>query len=317
MEERLARLPSLNALRAFECAARQHSITRAAEELCVTHGAVSRLIQQLEVELKAPLLRRLPRSVEPTAEGARLAEALGTAFSLMHKGVAEFRDRPLTLACSSSIMSRWLIPRLAAFRQLHPGVELRLSVSHGPVDFARDDIDVALRNSSVPQPADIVMKPLTREQIGLVCAPDYLTALDEPPGPRRWRILETNSRPDALSLWHSATGEPPLDIEGQETFAHFFLAIQAAACGFGATVAPHMLVEDDLASGKLVAPFGFAPGTRELQLWIRRSAAQKPGVQALAAWIEAEVSSGPPPAVIPPHRKPGQNSLVRSPGAMV
>lgn len=313
----MARLPSLNALRAFECAARQRSITRAAQELCVTHGAISRLVQQLEAELKAPLLRRLPRSVEPTAEGARLAEALGTAFSLMHKGVAEFRDRPLTLACSSSIMSRWLIPRLASFRQLHPEVELRLSVSHGTIDFARDDIDVALRNSSVQRPADIVVRALAQEYVGLVCAPDYPPDRNESTGARRWRILETSSRPDALALWHGAAGEPELDIAGQESFAHFFLAIQAAACGFGATVAPHMLVEDDLASGKLVAPYGFVPGTRELQLWIRPGAAQKPGVQALAQWLAAEVTSGLPHAVTPSHRKAGQNSLVGEDASVV
>ena len=313
----MARLPSLNALRAFECAARQRSITRAAEELCVTHGAVSRLVQQLEAELKAPLLRRLPRSVEPTAEGARLAEALGTAFSFMHRGVAEFRERPLTLACSSSIMSRWLIPRLAGFRQLHPEVELRLSVSHGAIDFVREDIDVALRNSSVPRPADIVARPLAQEHIGLVCAPDYLCAQEASSDARSWRILETSSRPDALAQWRQAAGEPTLGIAGQESFAHFFLAIQASACGFGATVAPHMLVEDDLASGKLVAPFGFVPGTRELQLWIRRGVAQRPGVQALSRWLEAEVASSLSAAVTPDHRKAGQNSLVGEGAGMV
>jgi LysR family glycine cleavage system transcriptional activator len=317
MEECVSRLPSLNALRAFECAARQRSITRAAEELCVTHGAVSRLVQQLEADLKAPLLRRLPRSVEPTPEGARLAEALGTAFSFMHRGVAEFRERPLTLACSSSIMSRWLIPRLAGFRQLHPDVELRLSVSHGAIDFVREDIDVALRNSSVPRPADIVAGSLAREHIGLVCAPDYLLTLAPAPHARAWRILETTSRPDALAHWLQAAGEPVLDIVARESFAHFYLAIQASACGFGATVAPHMLVEDDLASGKLVAPFGFVPGTRELQLWIRRGVAQRPGVQALSRWLEAEVASGLPAAVMPSHRKPGQNSLVGEGASMV
>jgi LysR family glycine cleavage system transcriptional activator len=313
----MARLPSLNALRAFEVAARQRSITRAAEELCVTHGAVSRLIQQLEAELKAPLLRRLPRSVEPTAEGAQLAEALGRAFALMHKGVGEFRDRPLTLACSASIMSRWLIPKLASFRSIHPDVELRLSVSHGPVDFAREDIDVALRNSSVPRSADTAVQPLAQERIGLVCAPEYLQTMAETPEPRRWRILETASRPDAFTLWHRSAGEPDLPLAGREIFAHFFLAIQAAACGFGAAVAPRMLVEDDLASGKLVAPFGFAPGTRELQLWFRRSATQKPAVQALASWIAAEVSHGLHGPVTPTHRSAEQNSLVEADGTMV
>jgi DNA-binding transcriptional LysR family regulator len=289
----LPRLPSLHALRAFEAAVRHRSITRAAVELCVTHGAVSRLVQQLEADLAAKLLHRLPRSVEPTPEGQRLAQPLSLAFDLMHKGVAEFRTRPLTLACSASIMQRWLIPRMAGFRARHPGVELRLSVSHGPVALEREGIDLALRTNGVPPPPDAVVRPLARERIGLVCTAGHAAELGlggPRPDPARLasaRLLCSASRPDAWEDWAEAVGPLPVPA-AREVFEHFYLMLQAAACGLGLAVSPLMLVEDDLASGRLIAPWGFVESRRELQLWISASATDQPEALALAGWLESQ-----------------------------
>ena len=118
-------VPSLNALRAFEATARRRSMTLAAEELCVTHGAVSRQIKSLEAALGMALLTRSGRSVEPTPEGLRLAEGLRAAFSLMDATIEHVRPSPLVLSCSSSIAMCWLIPRISGFYQRNPDTELR------------------------------------------------------------------------------------------------------------------------------------------------------------------------------------------------
>ena len=129
---------SLNGLRAFEATARLRSFSAAAEELSVTHGAVSRHIRTLEDSLGLALLQRTAQGATPTNEGLRLAEGLSTAFGLIQSSVEQLKPGPLTLACSESIMMYWLIPRLNRFKEINPEVELRFNMSHGPIDFAHD-----------------------------------------------------------------------------------------------------------------------------------------------------------------------------------
>ncbi|ACL57394.1 LysR family transcriptional regulator [Methylobacterium nodulans] len=120
-------LPSLVALRAFEAAARHRSLTRAAEELCVTHGAVSRHVKALEAALGVPLMRRGALSSDPTPEGACLAEGLTAAFGLIQATIERVTPGPLTLSCSASIMLCWLIPRMSAFHAVHGDVQVELN----------------------------------------------------------------------------------------------------------------------------------------------------------------------------------------------
>src|SRR4029450_9461027 len=148
---RLSRL-SLNALRAFEATARLNSFSAAAEELSVTHGAVSRHIRTLEDSVGLPLLKRTAQGAVPTGEGQRLADGLSTAFNLIQSGGEQLKPGPMTLACSESIMMYWLLPRLNRFKDAHPEVELRFNMSHRPVDFARDHISVASRLSALRAP---------------------------------------------------------------------------------------------------------------------------------------------------------------------
>src|SRR5690606_16295016 len=119
----MARLPSFVTLRAFEAVVRHGSMTRAAEELCVTHGAISKQVQTLEEEVGITLFRRLPRSIEPTPEALRLASTLNTAFGLIEAGLKQLQPGPLAVSCSASIIMRWLIPRLADFKKTHPGID--------------------------------------------------------------------------------------------------------------------------------------------------------------------------------------------------
>ncbi|HEX2726713.1 MAG TPA: LysR substrate-binding domain-containing protein, partial [Beijerinckiaceae bacterium] len=241
------RLP-LNALRAFETTTRLGSMSAAARELGVTHGAISRHIRELEAEYGMPLLRRLPKSVEPTPAGAQLATILGEAFQLMHLGVSRLAPGPLTLSCSATIMMYWLLPRLGRFQRDNPGIEVRLNVNYGEVDFVRDEISLAIRSSMFKPPQDVVIRSLLREDIGPVCHPDYAArlGLHAPEDLERARLLGTATRPGAWGEWLSAIGRSDLKIAGHEHYAHFYLLIQAAVCGLGVGLAPRILVEDEI-----------------------------------------------------------------------
>ncbi|TGE01770.1 LysR substrate-binding domain-containing protein [Methylobacterium nonmethylotrophicum] len=288
-----ARLPSLVALRAFEAAARHRSLTRAAAELCVTHGAVSRHVKALEAALGVPLLRRGGVASEPTPEGARLAEGLGTAFGQIAATLAEIAPGPLTLSCSASIMLCWLIPRMPAFHAAHGDVPVELDASYDRVDFGRDRISAAIRSSTIPAPRDALIRDLGREWIGPVCAPDYLreVSLRRPEDLRGAALLATRTRPEAWRDWCAASGHPDLAAAPRRSFEHFYLMIQAASCGLGVAVVPHMLVIGEVKAGRLVAPFGFVPGQRALKLWIAGHLGDRPDLRALERWLVAEMRS--------------------------
>src|SRR5512134_1128414 len=166
--------PSLNALRAFEATARLGSMTAAAAELFVTHGAVSRHIRSLEDQLGLLLLDRSGQSTAPTPDGTRLAEGLSSAFRLIQASVEQLKPAPLTLSCSSSIMMYWLLPRIGAFHRKHPDVELQFNVNYGQVDFVWENVSVAIRLSSIAPPEDAHVRELIVEWIGPVCSPEYL-----------------------------------------------------------------------------------------------------------------------------------------------
>jgi LysR family glycine cleavage system transcriptional activator len=140
---------SLNALRAFEATARLRSFSAAAEELSVTHGAVSRHVRMLEDTLGLPLLKRSAHGTEPTAEGQRLADGLSRGFQLIRASIEQLVPGPLTLSCSESIMMYWLLPRLTRFQEANADVALRFNMGYGPVHFARDNISVAIRLSTI------------------------------------------------------------------------------------------------------------------------------------------------------------------------
>lgn len=281
------RLP-LNALRAFEATARLNSMSAAAAELGVTHGAISRHVRSLEAEFGVPLLKRLPKSVEPTQQGGQLAATLGDAFARMQQGVAALAPLPLTLSCSATISMHWLIPRLGAFKRANPDVEIRLNLNYGEVDFLRDEISLAIRSTMFKAPQDVIIRPLLRERVGPVCHPDYAQrlGLKQPADLAQARILGTATRVHAWREWMDAFGYRGEPLQPQDSFEHFYLQNQAAACGLGVAIAPEILVEGEIARGHLVAPFGFVDGPHELNLWIAPHLRSRPDVKRLANWIE-------------------------------
>lgn len=285
------RLP-LNALRAFETTVRLSSMSAAAAELGVTHGAVSRHIRELETLFGLPLLVRLPKSVAPTPAGSQLAGNLGAAFELMHQGVARLAPGPLTLSCSATIAMNWLIPRLRTFKQDNPEIEVRLNINYGAVDFVRDEVSMAIRVNTYRAPEGVTVKPLLCEDVGPICHPDYVHRLKlrKPEDLTRAHILGSLTRPDAWSEWLTAVGRPDLSLEAHENYEHHYLLIQAASHGLGVAIAPRILVADEIERGRLIAPLGFARGTRQLHLWIAPHVRARADVRRLSKWIEDEMA---------------------------
>jgi DNA-binding transcriptional LysR family regulator len=284
-------VPSLNALRAFEATARRRSMTLAAEELCVTHGAVSRQIKSLEAALGMALLTRGVRSVEPTPEGLHLAEGLAASFSLIQATIEHVRPSPLVLSCSSSIAMCWLIPRISGFYQQNPDIEINLDLNYDKVDFARQNISVAIRVSTIEYPPNALIRGLGTEWIGPVCSPEYLasTKLERPADLSQALLLFAKTRPNAWADWLAASENERVALKPQRSFEHFYLMIQAAAFGLGVAVVPHLLAIDDLQSGRVVAPFGFVPGPRQLFLWIAPHLGSRKDVKALERWLTREM----------------------------
>jgi LysR family glycine cleavage system transcriptional activator len=293
--------PSLNALRAFETSVRLGSMSQAANELGVTPSAISRHLQHLESIFGVPLLKRLPQSVVATDEGARMAAKLSEGFNLIDASVAQLQPGPLTLSCSATIMMHWLIPRLGNFKQLHPNVELRLNVNYADIDLVREEISLAIRNDMVPPPHDVIVKPLMNEEIGLVCAPGYLQKAGLGPDLEdlsNAHLLATKTRPSAWSDWLETMGRPDIKAAPHDVYEHFYLMIQAASCGLGVAITPRMIVEDEISSGRLVAPFGFVAGKFNIVLWIAPHLRRSKDLQALVNWVTREVDATERPQLV-------------------
>jgi LysR family transcriptional regulator, glycine cleavage system transcriptional activator len=284
------RLPPLKTLPAFEIAAERLSFTDAATELNLTHGAVSRQIQALESHLGVPLFRRRNRHIELTEAGIAFLPGVRQALHLLEASTAEVATSPregaLVVSCVATFMMRWLIPRLYAFNALHRKIEVRLSASHLPVDFARDGIDVAIRLGAPPWPRNVVASPFLADRIGPVCAPSQLDGRKSfrLSDLRHHRLLQAETRPGAWADWARAQ-RTKIDLTNSQTFEHMYFMLEAAASGLGIGIASHPLVEHDLKSGRLVAPLGFSPSGRSYCVLHARQSAGNPKIAAFRSWI--------------------------------
>jgi len=288
-------LPPLKTLAAFEIAADRLSFTEAAAELRLTHGAVSRQIKALESHLGVALFRRRNRRIELTNEGVALLPGVRQALHLLETSAAEVSTSPrggvLVVSCVATFMMRWLIPRLYAFNALHPQIEVRLSASHASVDFSRDGVDVAIRVGRAPWPRNVVGTPFLADQIGPVCSPSLLkdgrslnlSAL------RRHRLLQAETRAQSWSNWARARGTI-IDLGNSQTFEHLYFMLEAAASGLGVGIASHPLIEEDLKSGRLVAPFGFMPTGNSYCVLHARQPLNTAKVAAFRSWILRSVA---------------------------
>ncbi|MDK3016878.1 LysR substrate-binding domain-containing protein [Pseudodonghicola flavimaris] len=255
----------LNALRAFEATMRHGQMSHAAEELGVTHGAVSRQIRGLEQVLGVPLFEGPRNRLVPTDAARALQPSLTEAFDRIETAVLRTMHtdrRVLDVSCLSTLTMRWLIPRLAAFQAEQPEIEVRLTADDAPVDFTRQRFDVAIRVGPGPWGAARAL-PLFADLTGPVLSPalcDSLrdpAALDDPAALLGLPTLHTRTRMSAWPDWCAQQGLPV--PEAARIFEHFYFMLEAATAGLGVAIAPEVLVRDDLAAGRLLAPFGFRP----------------------------------------------------------
>jgi LysR family glycine cleavage system transcriptional activator len=259
-------LPSLNALRAFVAAGRHLSFTRAADELHVTQGAVSRLVKQLEADLGVSLFSRGPRGLELTEAGAAYLPPLTEAFERIRaatKLIARNGRRPanrLAITMLPTFAMRWFMPRLADFHQLNPEIAVDVTSADRPVDFATEPVDVGIQYGSGNWSAELHAEFLFPETVALVASPALLKnkALHKPDDVKHHVLLTHSTRPEAWAEWFASAGlkggaSPPSHRWGP-AFEHFFMSIEAAVNGLGLALVPDFFVAQELRDGRLVEP---------------------------------------------------------------
>jgi LysR family glycine cleavage system transcriptional activator len=257
-------LPPLNAVRAFEAAARHGSFKDAAAELGVTHGAISRQVHLLEEWFGGPsLFQRLNRGVALTPAGGALLAEFGPALDRIATAARQHTERRggpvatvLRVNALATFSLRWLLPRLTLFREENPGIEVQLTTANDPVDALPEDYDVILRGGPDTYHG-FVSRPVLNERRLPVCSPALAKrhALATVTDLERHTLLHVTTMPRLWHDWLTAAGHAGLRPAATLTLDHFYLSIQAAIDGLGVAMGPTALVGDDLAAGRLVTPF--------------------------------------------------------------
>ncbi len=256
-----SRLPPLNALRAFETTARTGSLTRAAQELCVTQGAISRHVSQLEQWLGVSLLTRTRRGTELTPEGASYFRGITPAFQELELQTKRLLKKPdaniLKLKLPPTFAMRWLIPRLSRFHNCNRHMDVQIITSHHPADFRQEDIDIAIYSGYSPA-SDMTCHRLFGEILLPVCSPALLEkhpTLTQPADLADYVLLCSMHRPHDWPDWFKAANLPMTDNNSSLKFGDSALTYQAAINGLGIAIAQYAFVKDDLRNGRLVELF--------------------------------------------------------------
>src|SRR5215217_480638 len=259
----LRRLPALNALKSFEAAARHESFTRAAEELCVTQGAVSHQVKALEEQLGLKLFYRERQGLAITESGRDYLAVVRDAFDRISLGTERLLQRQssgvLTVSTSPDFAAKWLVNRLDLFAEANPEIDLRVSAAMHHVDFAREEVDLAVRHGDGNWPGLEVTR-LCSEQLFPVCSPTLLSGrrrLATPADLLKFPLIHMDSRTD----WNNWLREAGLD-EGSVTHGPVLnrasMVIDAAINGQGIALARTTLAAWDLINGRIVRPFATA-----------------------------------------------------------
>ena len=276
----------LNALRAFEAAARHLNFTRAGLELCVSQGAVSHQVASLERRLGVPLFRRLPRGLALTDEGLALVPVLGEAFDRIGATLDRYEGgrmrEVLTVGVVGTFATGWLFPRLAAFEHAHPEVDLRLMTNNNRVDLAGEGLDYAIRFGDGAWHGTHAA-PLLAAPLSPLCIPAIAGRLSAPADLARETLLRSY-RADEWPRWFEAAGALSPRLTGP-VFDSSALMIAAALGGHGVALAPPAMFEADLAAERLVQPFSV-----EIELgryWLTRlnSRRESGAMRAFAGWL--------------------------------
>jgi LysR family glycine cleavage system transcriptional activator len=291
------RLPALNALKAFEAAARHESFTRAAEELYVTQGAVSHQVKALESELGVKLFNREQQRLVITDAGRQYLTILRDAFDRIALGTEQLLQRQssgaLTVSTSPDFAAKWLVNRLGRFAEEHPNIDLRVSATLHHIDFAREDVDLAVRHGDGNWPGLEVVR-LCAEQLFPVCSPKLLTGrnrLTKPADVLKFPLIHVDDRKD-WARWMEAAGVQDAELTHGPVLNRVSMAIDAAVDGQGIVLARTTLAATDLINGRLMRPFA-----EELRLakgyWIicPKATTALPKIVTFRDWLLAEAAN--------------------------
>lgn len=289
----MARLPSLNGLRAFEASARHLSFTLAAAELNVTQTAISHQIKRLEDEIGIKLFVRKNRTLALTPAARDYLPGVRAAFQDLRLATERLMrkddDKVLSVSTLASLAAKWLLPRLSGFQQLHPEIDVRLTTSTNLVDFIRDDIDVAIRYGRGNWPglrADWLMA----DEAFPVCSPALMNGdkpLRTPQDLKHHVLLHSDANMEAWQVWLTAAGaDVDLSHNHKLTFDLVFMTVQAAIDGLGIAIVPRPFVQDDIANGRLVVPFNISPPSDMGFYFVcPHNAANAPKTKAFREWL--------------------------------
>jgi LysR family glycine cleavage system transcriptional activator len=287
-------LPPLTTLRAFEAAARHANFASAADELSITPAAVSQQVRHLEDHLGVRLFTRRARSVEVTAAGADYARTVGTVLDQLALATERIHHADqagkLTIATTPSFAAQWLMPRLIQFLELHPELDVRLSTTNALVDFARQDVDVAVRYGDGRWPG-LQAELLTATELFPVCSPLFRQ------GSQRLRIpadLHPRSllrlMSDEWPKWLAAAKLDDMRAEGPQ-YSDVGLLTQAAMAGQGIALGQSIIVADHLAGGRLIEPFNLRiPSQSAYYIVGLPGDLDRPKVRAFSEWLQRELA---------------------------
>lgn len=302
------RLPPFSALLAFRAAATHDRLAKAAESLGVTESAVSHQVRQLENFLQAKLFDRTGGRLALTATGRRYLDRIDPAIREIQaatEAVLPPADRAtVRLTLPPSLAVTWLIPMLGGFEQANPGLDLQLIPTTRVVDLRRDHVDLAIRHGRGSWPG-IDAAFLFDDLATPVCAPSY--RLDGAAGPStallaECRLIVNRSIPHEWEEWARARDLPPPDIDGALVLDTIEQVLQVAESGHGLAIGRRPFLDDRLAAGRLVAPFG-AAGPTGAAYYLCRPAGLDPTAAArrVARWLQAAANSWRSTATAPPH----------------
>ena len=299
-------MPPLNALRAFEAAARHLSLTKAALELNVTAGALSHQIRSLEDLLGLKLFERGVRSISLTAAGRQLYPGLQTGFVHLRDAVANLAaaggERMLVISTPPGLTSKWLAPRLYRFAAANPEIDTRVTSSMTSANFMTDRVDVAVRNLAMgaPQDSNLEVESLLELCLVPVCSPKLVAThgpFQSPDALKRVPLIHDDTLANRVTVptwadWFAAAGVKDADVSRGLRFNGADHALDATVEGAGVLLAHDVLAYDDLRTGRLVIPFALTLRTgRAYHFVCPKQDRERPVVRAFRAWVKDEVAA--------------------------
>jgi LysR family glycine cleavage system transcriptional activator len=282
----LRKLPSLNGIKAFEASARLGSFARAADELNVTPAAISRLVRLLEERLGLALFERKPNGLALSPAGRSYQAGLTPIFDALADltaRVTTLASPGVTIGVGPTFAIRWLIPRLASFYKEHPDIEVRITTGGAAAPFAADwTCGCVLGDGHWP---GLTAEPLFAADLTPVCAPSLAQGLNAPDDLRHANLLHVAHAEDDWPHWLQAAGVSGVSLRGPR-FEYYGQALQAALDGVGVAMGIRPYIDDDLAAGRLIAPFALSlPKDGRWYLVYDRARVDEPGFAAFRAWM--------------------------------